>query len=473
MNYPCYIAGRQVKTETSIEVLHKVTGDVIASVCSAGPAELEQAITAAYNSREEMRKLPAWKRQEILLSFVEALTRRHEELSKILCLEAGKPINDARVEVTRAIDTFRIAAEESVRINGEIMPLDISERATGYEAEIRQEPVGVCAFITPFNFPLNLAAHKMAPALATGCPFILKPASSTPISSVLMAEILAETDLPDGAFSVVPCAGKDAAQLVTDPRIALLSFTGSPDVGWKLKQQCGQKKISLELGGNAACVIDQNSDLEYIVPRLITGAFYQSGQSCISIQRIIAHSSLYSELKELLIAAAVKLKSGDPEDESTFLGPMITEEDAIRVEDWVHKSGGKVLCGGSRNGSFFDATLLEDVPTGALVYSGEVFGPVATMESFTDFNDAVAKVNNSLYGLQAGYFTKDIGNARYAISETRTGGVIIGDIPSMRVDNMPYGGIKGSGFGREGIKWAIDEMTEPKLAVYNNNYFKP
>ncbi len=472
MNYPCYIAGRQVRTETSIEVLHKVTGDVIASVSSAGPAELDQAITAAYNSREEMRKLPAWKRQEVLLNFVDALTRRHDELSKILCLEAGKPINDARVEVTRAIDTFRIAAEESVRINGEIMPLDISERATGYEAEIRQEPVGVCAFITPFNFPLNLAAHKMAPALATGCPFILKPASSTPISSILMAEILAETDLPDGAFSVIPCAGKDAEPLVTDPRITLLSFTGSPDVGWKLKQQCGQKKISLELGGNAACVIDQGSNLEYIVPRLITGAFYQSGQSCISIQRIIAHSSLYSELKELLIAAAVKLKSGDPADESTFLGPMITEEDAIRVEDWVNNSGGQVLCGGKRNGSFFDATLLEDVPTNADIYSKEVFGPVATMESFTDFNDAVAKVNNSVYGLQAGYFTKDIGNARYAVSETRTGGVIIGDIPSMRVDNMPYGGIKGSGFGREGIKWAIDEMTEPKLAVFNNNYFK-
>jgi len=472
MNYPCYIAGRQVRTETSIEVLHKVTGDVIASVSSAGPAELDQAITAAYNSREEMRKLPAWKRQEVLLNFVDALTRRHDELSKILCLEAGKPINDARVEVTRAIDTFRIAAEESVRINGEIMPLDISERATGYEAEIRQEPVGVCAFITPFNFPLNLAAHKMAPALATGCPFILKPASSTPISSILMAEILAETDLPDGAFSVIPCAGKDAEPLVTDPRITLLSFTGSPDVGWKLKQQCGQKKISLELGGNAACVIDQGSNLEYIVPRLITGAFYQSGQSCISIQRIIAHSSLYSELKELLIAAAVKLKSGDPADESTFLGPMITEEDAIRVEDWVNNSGGQVLCGGKRNGSFFDATLLEDVPTNADIYSKEAFGPVATMESFTDFNDAVAKVNNSVYGLQAGYFTKDIGNARYAVSETRTGGVIIGDIPSMRVDNMPYGGIKGSGFGREGIKWAIDEMTEPKLAVFNNNYFK-
>ena len=472
MNYPCYIAGRQVRTETSIEVLHKVTGDVIASVSSAGPAELDQAITAAYNSREEMRKLPAWKRQEVLLNFVDALTRRHDELSKILCLEAGKPINDARVEVTRAIDTFRIAAEESVRINGEIMPLDISERATGYEAEIRQEPVGVCAFITPFNFPLNLAAHKMAPALATGCPFILKPASSTPISSILMAEILAETDLPDGAFSVIPCAGKDAEPLVTDPRITLLSFTGSPDVGWKLKQQCGQKKISLELGGNAACVIDQGSNLEYIVPRLITGAFYQSGQSCISIQRIIAHSSLYSELKELLIAAAVKLKSGDPADESTFLGPMITEEDAIRVEDWVNNSGGQVLCGGKRNGSFFDATLLEDVPTNADIYSKEAFGPVATMESFTDFNDAVAKVNNSVYGLQAGYFTKDICNARYAVSETRTGGVIIGDIPSMRVDNMPYGGIKGSGFGREGIKWAIDEMTEPKLAVFNNNYFK-
>jgi acyl-CoA reductase-like NAD-dependent aldehyde dehydrogenase len=462
MNYSCYIANRPVETDKKLTVFDKTTGNEVATVSVAGPAELEQAISSAYNAKEAMRKLPSWKRQSILQNFVDALTDRHDELAQVLSIETGKPIDAARIEVSRAIDTFRIASEESVRIGGEIMPLDISERATGYEAEIRQEPIGVCAFITPFNFPLNLAAHKMAPALATGCPFILKPASSTPISSILMAEILAETDLPDGAFSVVPCSGKNATPLVTDPRIAMLSFTGSPDVGWKLKQQCGQKKISLELGGNAACVIDKESDLDYIVPRLVNGAFSQAGQSCISVQRVIVHSSLYSELKNRFVEASKK---------ATDFGPLISEDEAIRVEDWVNNSGGSILCGGNRNGVFYEATVLENVPTDANIYCKEVFGPVVTLEPFTDFKEAVAKVNNSVYGLQAGYFTKDIAHARYAVSETETGGVVIGDIPSMRVDNMPYGGIKGSGFGREGIKWAIDEMTEPKLAVYNNNYF--
>jgi len=390
-------------------------------------------------------------------------------------VEAGKPLRDARMEVTRAIDTFRIAAEEAVRIHGEIVPLDISERATGYEGHIKRFPVGPCAFITPFNFPLNLAAHKMAPALAVGCPFILKPASSTPVSSLLMGEILADQDLPAGAFSILPCRGGEAAPLVEDERIALLSFTGSPEVGWDLKTRCGHKRIALELGGNAACIVDEGSDLDYVVPRIVLGAFYQSGQSCISVQRVIAHRSLYPELRERLAAEAADLKTGDPLDENTFLGPLITRDDADRVAAWIAEAvagGACLICGGEQDGPFVTATLLEDVPRDAAVYASEVFGPVATLEAFDSFEDAVARVNDSRYGLQAGVFTRDVARVRHAFAHCEVGGVVIGDIPSMRVDSMPYGGVKHSGFGREGIRFAMEEMTEPRLMLINGNYFQ-
>jgi acyl-CoA reductase-like NAD-dependent aldehyde dehydrogenase len=473
--YPCYLAGRPVTTDNELSVCNKVTGDEVTRVSLADAKILDQAVAAATDAAPAMAALPAWRRQEILMSFVTALTDRHEELAQALCMEAGKPIRDARVEVTRAVDTFRIAAEEAVRIYGEIMPLDISSRATGYEAQIKRFPVGPCAFITPFNFPLNLAAHKMAPALAVGCPFILKPASSTPVSSILMGEILAAQDLPAGAFSILPCRGVDASQLVEDDRIELLSFTGSPEVGWNLKSRCGRKKISLELGGNAACVVDRDSDLDYVVPRLVLGAFYQSGQSCISVQRIIVHQGLHAELRDRLSAACSELKSGDPAAEDTFLGPLITQGDAVRVKSWIDEaveSGARLICGGKQDGSFVEATVLESVPRDADVYASEVFGPVATLETFTDFKDAVDRVNDSRYGLQAGIFTRDMGRARYAFNHIHAGGVVIGDIPSMRVDNMPYGGVKHSGFGREGLRFAIEEMTERKLMVINDNYLQ-
>ncbi|MBU1676503.1 aldehyde dehydrogenase family protein, partial [bacterium] len=435
----------------------------------------DRAIAAAAAAAPAMRALPSWRRQQVLQSFVRALTERHEDLSRALCVEAGKPIRDARVEVTRAIDTFRIAAEEAVRIHGEIVPLDISERATGYEGHIKLFPVGPCAFITPFNFPLNLAAHKMAPALAVGCPFILKPASSTPVSSLLMGEILAGQDLPAGAFSILPCRGGEAAPLVEDERIALLSFTGSPAVGWDLKSRCGRKKIALELGGNAACIVDEGSDLDYVAPRIALGAFYQSGQSCISVQRVIAHRSLYAELRERLAAAAAGLRTGDPLDEDTFLGPLITRDDADRVSRWIADAvagGATLVCGGEQDGPFVTATLLEDVPRDADVYANEVFGPVATLEAFDRFEDAVARANDSRYGLQAGVFTRDMARVRYAFAHCEVGGVVIGDIPSMRVDSMPYGGVKHSGFGREGIRFAMEEMTEPRLMLINGGYFE-
>ncbi len=472
--YPYFLANRPVQANADLPVRHKATGETVTRVALADRNALERAIAAAADAAPAMRRLPAWRRQEILLSFVAALTERHEELARALCVEAGKPIRDARTEVTRAIDTFRIAAEEAVRMYGEILPLDISERNTGYEGHVRRFPVGPCAFITPFNFPLNLAAHKMAPALAVGCPFILKPASSTPVSSLLMGEILAAQDLPEGAFSILPCRGPDAEPLVRDERIKLLSFTGSPEVGWRLKQQCGRKKIALELGGNAACVVDEGSDLDYVVPRLVTGAFYQSGQSCISVQRIFAHASLYEELRDRLAAAATALEWGDPLDEETFLGPLITEEDAERVERWIAEAvqaGARIVCGGRRHGPFVEATLLEDVPPMAHVNWREVFGPVAVLKKVRDFDHALHCVNNSEYGLQAGFFTRDFGRVRRAFAECEVGGVVVGDIPSMRVDSMPYGGVKKSGFGREGIRYAMEEMTEPRLLLINDNYF--
>jgi len=472
--YPLYVAGQPEQPNADLEVRHKVTGEVVTRTALADRATLERAIAAAAGAAPAMRRLPAWRRQQVLQSFVDALTARHEELAQALCVEAGKPIRDARTEVTRAIDTFRIAAEEAVRGYGEIIPLDISERATGYEGHVRRFPVGPCAFITPFNFPLNLAAHKMAPALAVGCPFILKPASSTPVSSLLMGEILAEQGLPEGAFSILPCRGPDAEPLVRDERIRLLSFTGSPDVGWRLKQQCGRKRITLELGGNAACVVDEGSDLDYVVPRLVLGAFYQSGQSCISVQRILAHESLYDELRERLAAACRELKWGDPLDEETFLGPLITPADAERVEQWIRdavQAGARIVCGGRREGPFVEATLLENVPPLAHVERREVFGPVAVLRPFRDFDKALRGVNDSEYGLQVGIFTRDFGRVRRAFAECEVGGVVVGDIPSMRVDSMPYGGVKKSGFGREGIRWAMEEMTEPRLLLVNGNYF--
>jgi acyl-CoA reductase-like NAD-dependent aldehyde dehydrogenase len=351
------------------------------------------------------------------------------------------------------------------------MPLDISARAKGYESIVKRVPIGPCSFISPFNFPLNLAAHKIAPALAVGCPFVLKPASLTPIGAIIIGEVLAECDLPKGTFSILP-VGRDGADLfTTDERLKLLSFTGSPDVGWALKAKAGKKKVILELGGNAGCIVDKDADLAYAAERITFGAFYQSGQSCISVQRILIHESVYDELKLLLIDRATALKAGNPQDESTTLGPIISEKEAIRIETWINEAvsrGATLLCGGKRQGVFVDATLLENVDPKDKIYSEEVFGPAAVIERFSSFKDAVEKINDSKFGLQAGIFTKNIDHAFFAWNELDVGGVIIGDIPSMRVDNMPYGGVKESGLGREGIVYAMEDMTEIRLMVLNN-----
>jgi acyl-CoA reductase-like NAD-dependent aldehyde dehydrogenase len=467
-SYPYYLAGRPEKPNTDLVVTDKYSGETATRVALADTATIDRAIAAAAAASAPCREMAAYERQAVLDHCVRRFRERSDELAMTLSIEAGKPIKDARGEVTRLIDTFRIAAEESVRLYGEVLPLDISPRGRGYTSLWKRVPIGPCSFISPFNFPLNLAAHKVAPAIAVGCPFVLKPASLTPIGALIIGEVLAETGLPPGAFSILPAKRDGAGLFATDERLKLLSFTGSPEVGWALKAQAGKKKVVLELGGNAAVVVDEDADLDDAVARIVFGAFYQSGQSCISVQRIFGHESLYAPLRDRLVSAVSKLKKGDPRDPETFIGPMISEKEAQRLESWIEaavRGGARKLCGGSREGAMLDATLLEDVPPGAEVSCQEAFGPVAVLSRFKDFDDALRAVNDSVFGLQAGIFTRDLYKAQRAWNVLEVGGVIIGDVPSYRVDSMPYGGVKESGLGREGVRFAMEDMTEIRLLV--------
>ncbi|MEO5626761.1 MAG: aldehyde dehydrogenase family protein [Dokdonella sp.] len=467
--YPYYLANRPQQPNAALEVRDKYSGKVAARVAIADAKAIDKAIAAAVNAEIPMRKLPPYVRQKILQHCVTRFRERFDELALALCIEAGKPIKDAEGEVTRLIDTFNVAAEESVRIDGEVMNLEISERAHGYRGYVQRVPIGACSFITPFNFPLNLVAHKVAPAIAAGCPFVLKPSEKTPIGALIIGEILAETDLPRGAFSVLPCRIEDADSFVSDERLKLLSFTGG-QVGWELKARAGRKKVVLELGGNAACIVDadQKDHLDHVIERLIVGSYYQSGQSCIKVQRVFVHESLYETVRKRFVAQARKLKAGDPKKRSTFLGPLIDENSAKRLEIWIaeaRKGGAKVLCGGGRKGNMLEATVLENVAHEAKINSLEAFGPVTLLTPFKRFDDALALANASSYGLQAGVFTNDLAHATRAWDELDVGGVIINDVPSFRVDNMPYGGVKFSGIGREGIRYAMEDMTERRLMV--------
>ena len=468
-HYPYYLANKAQQPNAALEVLDKYSGKVATRVALAGAKAIGKAIAAAAKAAAPMRKLPPYARQAVLEHCVARFHERHDELTLALCIEAGKPIKDAEGEVTRLIDTFKIAAEEAVRIDGELLNLEISKHTQGYRGFVQRVPIGPCSFITPFNFPLNLVAHKVAPAIAAGCPFVLKPSEKTPVGALIIGEILAETDLPKGAFSILPCRIEDADPLVSDERLKLLSFTGG-QVGWELKAKAGRKKVVLELGGNAACIIDadQKPHLDDVIERLIFGSFYQSGQSCIKVQRVFVHTTLYDELRRRFVAATRKLKAGDPKQRDTFLGPMIDEAAAKRLETWIaeaRKAGAKLLYGGGRHGNMLEASVLEDVPRDAKLNRLEAFGPVTTLAKFATFEDALALVNDSDYGLQAGLFTNDIGHAMRAWDELEQGGVIVNDIPSFRVDNMPYGGVKLSGLGREGIRYAIEDMTERRLMV--------
>ncbi len=466
--YPLYLANKAVHLNADLPVVDKFSGQEVTRVAMADDESVEKAIAAAEIAAGPMAALPAFARREVLFHCVERFRERAEELAQLLVMEGGKPIRDARGEVTRLIETFRIAAEESTRFGGDVMDMEISGRTAGYRGMWKRVPVGPCSFITPFNFPLNLVAHKVAPAIAAGCPFVLKPAEATPLGAIVIGEILAETDLPEGAFSVLPVDRDNASAFVTDERLKLLSFTGSDVVGWKLKSQAGKKKVTLELGGNAACLLDADTDLDDALDRVVFGGFYQSGQSCVSVQRVLVHEDIHDEFRDRLVERVKRLPVGNPADEETWIGPMISEEAAIRLEKWIQAAagaGGRLLTGGGRKGAVLDPAVMEGVPKSCELYDKEAFGPVVCLERFSDFDQALDSINDSRYGLQAGLFVNDIRKIHKSWDRLEVGGVIINDVPSFRVDNMPYGGVKDSGIGREGVRFAMEDMSEIRLLV--------
>lgn len=470
LEFPLYIANKAVFTDQWLNVYDKFSGNIYAKVALADRSTLEKSIASALKAEQQMAALKPFQKQKILLHCVARFNQQREELTNILIAEGGKPRSAAAAEVERLINTFQIAADAVTQLDeGRLIPLAVTQAAAAYTGMIRHVPIGAVSLISPFNFPLNLTAHKIAPAIAAGCPFVLKPASLTPISAIKIAEILAETDLPKGAFSILPCPREHADVLVTDDRFKLLSFTGSDQVGWDMKARAGRKKVTLELGGNAAVLIEPDTEIsDALVDRIIAGAYGHAGQVCISVQRILIHADIYTELKKKIIAKLKKIQAADPNLASTLVGPMIKEKEALRLKKWLDKAvkkGAKVLSGGTLKGLLFEPTLLESVDENLEVYKDEVFGPVAIIEKYKDFEKAIAKINSSRFGLQAGVYTQSLNKMMYAWEHLQVGGVIINDIPSFRVDNMPYGGVKDSGLGREGIHCAIRDMQEERLLV--------
>ena len=466
--YPLFLGNNPISDSEKFKVKCPFDNSIIGLVNKANQKHIDTAVDKAEKVFKLTRIMPAYKRAQILNNIAKDIQERSDELSKILALECGKNINFARGEVQRAFQTFTIASEECKRIEGEFFSLDSTKKGEGKSALVKRFPIGPILGITPFNFPLNLVAHKVAPALAVGNPIIIKPSSLAPISALLLAEIVTKY-VPDGMLSVLPCSGLEIEQAVKDPRIKMISFTGSPPVGWRLKEICGKKKICLELGGNAGLIIDKDCDITDAINKAIVGAFAYAGQVCIHTQRIYVHEKIYVSFVSKFIEKVKALKSGNPLDKNVFLNSMITEEEAIRAENWVNEavdSGAKILCGGEREGNNFSATVLTDTTPDMKVEAKEVFAPVVAINRFKNFKDAVEMVNNSIYGLQAGVFSNNMKNIFYAFENLEVGGVIINDVPTFRVDQMPYGGIKNSGFGREGVRYAMEEMTEIKLLVF-------
>jgi len=471
-----YIAGEWVETGELLEVPNPYDGLVFAKVALCGKKEIEQALAAAYACQGEMAALEPYQRAEALNFIRDSLEERTEEFARVLSQENGKTIAESRVEVVRAAATFDIAAGESTRIYGEAYDLGINKMGAGRRCIVRHYPVGVVSAIAPFNFPLNLAIHKIAPALAVGCPIVLKPASKTPVTSLMLAEIVEQSGLPKGAFSVVPSGRAAGQMLVEDERIKLLTFTGSPEIGWKMKRDAGKKKVVLELGGNAGLIIDKNlseKDWDWLISRAVIGAFYQSGQVCISVQRIFAHREIYDEFKTRFTRATKALKTGDPLDDATTLGPIVDTNNRDRLKGWIDEAiegGAKLVTGnviaGCGQGNSLQATILENVNPNSKVCREEAFGPVVTLTAVDSMEEAFERVNDSDFGLQCGIFTNDFDTVIRAFDTLEVGGVIHNDVPAFRVDSMPYGGVKDSGQGREGIRYAMHDMLEERVLVY-------
>ena len=469
--YRTLIGGRWRDGKELLHVTNKYTGQTIGSVPVADKEVLEEAVLAAQQGFSLISALPAYKRARILQETSEAIERHKEEISQIIAAEAGKALKHARAEVGRAVETFKFASEEAKSIHGETVPMDASvggEKRIGFYLRF---PVGIVGAISPFNFPLNLVAHKLAPAVAAGCSVILKPASTTPLTALKLGEIMTEAGLPDGALNIMIGSGSTVGNwLVTDERISMITFTGSPPVGRDIKSKSGLKKVTLELGSNSACIIDESANLDLAIPRCIVGSFACAGQVCISVQRICVHRKVFDQFTERFLQGTERLKLGDPLDPETDVGPMITEEDAKRTESWVNEAlegGAKILAGGKREKNLYHPTVLTDVKPDMKVMALEIFAPVVSLVPFDDFSDAVRMVDDSIYGLQAGVYTSNIENAFEAVKGIRVGGVIVNDVPTYRADQMPYGGVKESGIGREGLKFAIEEMTDLKMVVFN------
>ena len=465
-----FCAGRFIPTDHSIEVKNPHSGEVVSTTYLAGKQELEEAIDKAVKVREDLKNLPSHKRYRILKDIADKLEENKEQFALLIAKEAAKPFKYALSETNRAIQTFTVAAEEAKRLPKEYMSLDWTPAGENKEGIVKYFPVGPVTAISPFNFPLNLAVHKLAPAIASGCPVVLKPATRTPLATLELSKIIAQTDLPAGAVSVLPMNRETGNMLVTDERFKLLTFTGSPSVGWKMKQSAGKKKVLLELGGNAGVIVTESADINKAVDRCVVGGFAYAGQVCIHTQRIYVHEEVFEEFSKQFIEKVEALRLGPPEEQNTDITSMIDETNAKRVEEWVQESldsGAKILAGGERHGAYYKPTVLTNTKSSMKVCSMEVFGPVVTLEKYSEFENAVKELNNSRYGLQAGVFTDSIYEMNYSLNQIDVGGVIINDVPTFRVDHMPYGGVKDSGMGREGIKYAIAEMMEPKILVKN------
>jgi glyceraldehyde-3-phosphate dehydrogenase (NADP+) len=468
-DHPIYLAGRWVESQRRLPVEDPAhPGELVGSTFLASEELYEQAAEAAVAGFEAMRTLPTYERAAALRRISEGIAARRDEIARLISRESGKSIRDAVVEAERGVLVFRLAAEEAERLGGETLPLDIAPAHRGRHALTRRFPIGPVAGISPFNFPLNLAAHKVAPAIAAGCSIVLKPPSRDPLTMLVVAEIIDEAGLPEGAVSVLPMDRALGDRMVADERFKLLTFTGSPVVGWRMKERAGRKPVVLELGGNAGAIVDASADLEWAVRRALVGAFAFSGQVCISVQRLLVHEDVWAPFMERFVAGAAALRTGDPLDPATDIGPMVDAGAVERTQRWVAEAvadGARVLTGGTADGLFFRPTVMVDAQRSSQVCSEEAFAPLVVAFRFADFSDALADVNASRFGLQAGVFTNDLAHAWQAFETLDVGGVVINDVPTYRVDHMPYGGIKESGIGREGLRWAIEDMTELKLMV--------
>ncbi len=470
MEYPFLIGGKWKRSSQKVEVINPYNHQVVGITYHASSEDVEAAMAAAVEGFEEMRHLPAFRRAEVLRRISEGLSGRKEEVARMITLESGKPITDARVEVNRAVNTFQVASEEAKRLEGEVIPLDLMPGSEGRTGITRRVPIGPIVGISPFNFPLNLVAHKIAPALASGNSIILKPAPKTPLTALLLAEIIASVGVPEGAVSIFLCENSEAEKMALDPRMKVLSFTGSAAVGWHLKARASKKRVILELGGNAGVIVHTGADIDFAAQRCAVGGFSYAGQVCISVQRIFVQEEIYPKFLDRFIPKIQSLKVGDPLDEKTEMVSMIDTKAAERAEGWIREAashGAKILTGGKRVGSLLEPTVIAETTPEMAVNCEEVFAPIVTVTPYRHLDEAIHQVNHSAYGLQAGFFGSEIKDVFLAFDRIDVGGLIINDVPTYRIDHMPYGGMKDSGFGREGLRYAIEEMTELKFMALN------